>query len=104
MAFGNQIAIGTCSWIIGGNDAGFAREAGVFSKIPWLPIVHIGTGFIENDSRIGPDAAGEAFIETRGKHGPFAAVRMTDNANTFRIDLRQIRQSEATIGGDVSEE
>src|SRR5262245_41997545 len=60
------------------------------TQIPDIPVVHAPIGvllaavaLVEDDTRIRPDGAGELVVEAGCHQGPFAAKRMSDDADTI---------------------
>src|SRR2546427_5958868 len=84
--------------------AGLAFMGAVGAEIPRFPVVDVRTRFVKNDSRIGPNAAGEPVVKASSEHRPFAAIGMADNANPFWVHLRQRGESVAAMGRDAGEE
>jgi len=67
-------------------------EPGDRSQVPRLPVIDVAIPFVEYDARIRPDGTREFVVQTRGEHGPLAAVRQADDADPLWIDFRQLGQ------------
>src|SRR5439155_23069676 len=81
-----------------------ALDFRIVAEIPRLPVIDVAVFFVEDDTGIGPDGTGEAFIQARGEHRPFAAVGEPDNADAFWIHFRYLRESRKAVGRHVGQQ
>src|SRR5207237_8755154 len=73
--------------------AGLALDFRIIAEIPRLPVIHVAVFFVEDNTRIGPDGTGKAFIQAGGEHRPFAAVGEPDDADAVGRYLGKLRES-----------
>src|SRR5262249_48550276 len=95
----DHLLVGAGAWIIVIGNAGLVTTlCGIVANIPSLPVVDVAALLVKNDAAVAPNSTSELVEQARSEHGPFAAVRMADDADAIGVDLRQVGKRLIAIG------